>query len=250
MTADGPKAINPIPNAVKKIMIIYHTQPQPEWSDVQSMINRLEVTTSNHADTNDYFGAPIMVVKGTVKGYDQKGESGKILEVEGDGSDADYLSWDSSPESVKNEKEDLKQNIYSMSQTPDISFEQMMEVGGDISGVALRMMFLDAHMAVRTKEEQFGIGLQRRLNLIKAAVGAVIDTSLASVTKTLHLKPVITPYLPQNITEAISNLTIAKTGGIISTETAVEQNPLIEDKEAEMDRMKNDKTEQIEGIDL
>lgn len=250
MTIEGPKAVNPIPNAVGKIMVIYHSQQSPEWADVQSMINRLEVTSSNHADTNDYFGSPIMVVKGTVKGFAQKGESGKIIEIDGDDSAANYLSWDSSPESVKNEKEDLKQNIYAMSQTPNISFEQMMAIGGQLSGVALKMMFLDAHMAVKNKEEQFGIGLQRRLNLIKATVGAVLDTSLSNVTRTLQLKPIITPYLPQNITETVENLTVAKTGGIISTETAVEINPLIEDKEAEMDRLKNDKTELIEGIEL
>lgn len=247
--AEGNQSnINPIPNMVKKIMVIYHTQPRPEWADVQSMISRLETTSSNHADTNDYFGSPIMIVKGTVKGYAQKGETGKILEVEGDDkSGADYLSWDSSPESVKNEKEDLKNNIFAMSQTPDISFEKLLNVGGQLSGVALRMMFLDAHMAVKNKEEIFGLGLQRRLNLLKACIGKVLDTSLASEAKTLQLKPIIVPFLPANITELIENISLATTAGVMSKETGTELNPLITDSETEVERLKNDSTNDLAG---
>lgn len=249
--AEGNQSnINPIPNAVKKIMVIYHTQPRPEWADVQSMISRLETISSNHADTNDYFGSPVMIVKGIVKGYAQKGETGKILEVEGDDkSGAEYLSWDSSPESVKNEKTDLKADIHAMSQTPDISFEKLLSVG-NISGIALKLMFIDAHMAVKNKEEIFGIGLQRRLNLLKACIGMVIDTSLSNEAKTLQLKPVMTPFLPQNVTEMIDNLSVAVTGGIMSKESAVEQNPLVEDSETEIERLKNDATTELSGTDM
>ena len=248
ITAEGPKQINPIPNVVKKIMVIYHTQPRPEWADVQSMISRLEEITSNHADMNDYFGSPILTVAGDILGFAQKGEQGKILQLAQEAK-ASYLALQSSPESIATEQINLEKLIYCMSQTPDISFEQMIKIGGSISGIALKLMFIDAHMSVKNKEEIFGIGLQRRLNLIKAAIGAVIDTSLSNEAKTLQLKPVMTPFLPQNITEMIENLTVAKTGGIISTETAIEQNPLVEDAETEITRMQNDTTNQIAGTD-
>ena len=126
-----------------------------------------------------------------------------------------------------------------MSQTPDISFEQMKGLG-NITGIALKMLFLDAHMAVNVEEETFGIGLQRRLNIIKAAIGALIDTSLENESKTVQLKPVIVPYLPQNVTETISDLTVAFTGGIMSQETAIEQNPLVPDSDTELERMQNE----------
>jgi hypothetical protein len=51
--------------------------------------------------------------------------------------------------------------------------------------------------------------------------------------------------MPKNITELIENLTVAKTGGIISTETAVEKNPLVDDNEMEMERMKSDATQEL-----
>ena len=79
VTPEGVKNINPIPNALKKIPVIYHSQKRPEWSDVASMIKRLEDSVSNHADMNDYFGSPILAVVGEILGFAQKGEQGKIL---------------------------------------------------------------------------------------------------------------------------------------------------------------------------
>jgi len=239
---EGP---NPIPNQIEKIPIIYHTQPEPEWHDVESMIERLETIVSNHADTNDYFGSPILAVSGEVLGYASKGESGKIIQL-ANGAQANYLALSSEPQSIKMEKDNLQEYIYAMSQTPDITFEQMKQIG-PVSGVALRLMFLDAHMAVKSKEEIFGIGLQRRLNLIKAAIGKVVDTSKAKAAEIVQVKPIITPYIPENVTEMIDNLITAKSTGIISTESAVEQNPLVVDTEIEMERIDKDEAASLVG---
>ena len=160
------------------------------------------------------------------------------------GASADYAQLSSEPQSIGLEQTNLEKFIHKMSKTPDISFETMKGVG-NIAGVALEMMFMDAHIGVRNIEESFGIGLQRRLNIIKAAIGALIDTSLAAEAKTVQLIPVITPYLPKNTKEDIENLTVAVTGGIMSKETAVEKNPLVDDTKVEMERMQNDATQQL-----
>jgi SPP1 family phage portal protein len=247
VTINGTTNVNPVPNAMKKIPIIYYSQIKPEWADQASAISRLEDLISNHADMNDYFGSPILSVMGEILGFAAKGEQGKILQL-AENAKANYLALNSPPESYKMEMENLKNTIYSLSQTPDISFESMRGMG-TIAQFTMKAFFMDAHMAVAKKEEKFGIGLQRRFNLLKAAIANLIDTSLSKEAETVQLKPVITPYLPQNNTETIDNLTVAKTGGIMSTETAVEQNPLIEDKEAEMDRLKNDKTSEVAGLE-
>lgn len=247
MTTTGErKAINPVPNPVKKIMVIYHSQQKPEWAKVQSMISRFEELISNHADMNDYFGSPILAVYGDILGFAQKGEQGKILQLT-EQAKANYLALGSPPESIKMELENLDREIYGMSQTPDISFQAMMNIGGQLSGIALKMMFLDAHMAVKNKEEIYGIGIQRRLNLLKAVIGTILDTSLQSESKTLQLKPVITPYLPQNITEMLENLTVSINSGIISQETAVELNPLVTDPETEMKRIDEESAMDMAG---
>lgn len=247
VTAEGPKKVNPIPNTVGKIMIVYHSQKAPEWADQESMIKRYEDSVSNHADMNDYFGSPILAVVGEILGFAQKGEQGKILQL-AENAKANYLALNSPPESIKMEQENLKDLIYTLSQTPDISFSAMKGMG-TIAQFTMKAFFMDAHLAVSKKEEIFGIGLQRRFNLLKAVVGKVIDTSLEAESEIVQLVPQITPYLPQNDTEKIENLTVAKTSGILSAETAVESNPLVEDPETEMERLKNDKTNEMAGLE-
>lgn len=120
---------------------------------------------------------------------------------------------------------------------------------GTIAQFTMKAFFMDAHMAVAKKEQIFGIGLQRRINIIKAAIGMVIDTSLFKESQLVQMKPVITPFIPQNDTEIIENLTVSVTGGIMSKETAVEQNPLVEDPEIEMERMKDDATSELADVE-
>lgn len=227
--------VNPIPNQAKKLMIEYYQQAAPVWADVQKMIARYETLTSNHGGMNDKFGAPLLTVAGEITGMITDNATGSILQLE-NGATAEYKSLASEPASISLEQKNLVENIYTMSQTPDISFESMKGIG-NISGIALKLMFADAHMACSDEEETFGIGIQRRLNIIKNAIGTVIDTSLAKEAQTVQLKPVFHPFLPTNVTEIINDLTVAVTGGIMSKETAVELNPLIVDKEGEKARV-------------
>lgn len=243
MDSTGAKLPNPIPNVVGKIMVVYYSQPEPEWADVQSMISRLETINSNHSDTNDYFGAPMLKIAGEIHGYAQKGETGKILQLE-QGAEADYLALASEPASIKMEEDNLERYIYTMSQTPNSTFEQMKGIG-PVSGIALKLLFLDAHMAAKNKEETFGIGLQRRINIIKAAIGMVINTTLSNEALSLQIKPVLTPYLPENLTEMLENLVLSTTNGFMSTETAIELNPLVPDSETEIQRIKDDVTSDV-----
>lgn len=232
---DPDEPVNPIPNTVGKIMIIYYRQDLPEWHDIQSMVTRLETLQSNHADMNDYFGSPILAIYGEVQGYAAKGEQGKTLQLN-EGAKANYLALASEPKSIESEESRLENLIYAMSQTPDITFEKLKGIG-NLSGVALELMFMDAHMAVKCKEEIYGIGLQRRNNLIKACIAKVLDTSMAEVAKKTQINPIITPYLPSNITEAIQNLSLAVDSKLMSRETAITQNPLVSDPETEMENI-------------
>jgi SPP1 family phage portal protein len=237
--------VNPIPNVAKKILIEYYNQKKPVWSKVQSLINRHETLASNHGGMNDKFGAPIFVVAGEIQGEIIDNAQGSVMQLENDATAA-YAQLASEPQSISLEQTNLEKFIYTMSQTPNISFDQMMTIGA-MSGFAAEMLLTDPHMAVRAEEETFGMGLQRRLNIIKAAIGVLIDTSLANECKTVQLKPVITPYMPLNITEMIDNLSIGVAGGFISKQTATELTPLITDPEREVKRLQEDTTNSLAG---
>ena len=232
-----------IPNPFGKIPIVYYRQEYPDWYKVQSMIERFETSVSNRADTNDYSGSPITIVKGELKGFASKGEQGKVMQVSGDGN-VSYLESQNAPESTKLEWAMLKESIYSMSQTPDISFYEMKGMG-HASGIALKLMFLDAHMKARNKEMTFGECIQRRLNLLLEIVGKVIDTSLGAYAKQINIVPKFTPYLPIDDKAEIDTIAVARSAGVISVQTAVERNPLVSDSEAEIQLIKDEAAQSI-----
>lgn len=156
-----------------KIPVIYYQQPEVEWADVQSLIERLETLISNFADTNDYNGSPILFSKGKIKGFAAKGEAGKLIESTGENADLKYVTWEGAPEAIKLEISTLIDFIFTITQTPNITFEQMQKLG-DISGVAFDRLFMDAHLKAKDRQEgEFGECIQRRLNFLKAAAIAI-----------------------------------------------------------------------------
>lgn len=235
--AEYTAGVKAITNVMGKIPVVYYCQPAVEWQDVQDLIDRLEKKISNHADTNDYFDSPIIVATGEVQGFAKKGESGKLLEVKNDAK-VEYLTWDNAPASTKMEIENLLKFIYTFTHTPDISFESMKGLPA-FSGVALKMMFLDAHLKASDKEEIFGEGVQRRLNYLKSAI-AIMDPSFKAALP-LEIEPKFKYFLPENVLEQVQVLTQAVTGGILSRETAVRLNPLVNDADAELDAIAGEK---------
>lgn len=229
----------PEPNIAGKIPVIYYSQPLPEWADVQDAIERLETSISNTADTNDYFGSPMVFVEGDITGFADKGESGKVLIGKG-GAKAEYLTWDQAPEAVKYETSQLRQEIYAQTSTPNISFEEMKSLG-TYSGIALKMLFIDAHMKAARKEAgSFGEGIQRRMNYIKAAL-AKINVSLANAVQ-MSITPKFEYFLPKDDLETMQVLAAAAGPGVamMSQKTAVSLNPLVENPDEELKQLEDE----------
>lgn len=234
-------------NLIQKIPVIYFSQEAPEWDDVQALIDRMEKLISNHADSNDYFGSPMVVVSGEIEGFSKKGEQGKVLELL-NGATADYLTWDQAPDSVKLEYVNLRSLIFDMTYTPDITKDNE-NLSGVQSGIALLMRFLPAHLKAADKEETFGKGIQRRINYMKSAL-AIINVKFTDAV-TMPVKPVFEYYLPKDNNELITMLNTA-TGGqpTISVETAVKKNPFVEDADAELELIKAEGLNQQQNTGL
>ena len=214
-----------------KIPVIFGSQEVKEWADVQIAIERLELLLSRFAETNDYHAAPKIFVKGKIVSLSKKGDSGSIIEGEL-GSEASYLSWDHAPESVKLEIETLLRFIYGMTQTPDISFDSVKGLAA-ISGEALKMLFLDAHLKVLEKKEILDDYLQRRTNLLISIVGILANKEAAA--DSITIEPELVPYSVNDTSSMIANLVNA-TGGkpILSQYTAIQKLGWVDDIDAEM----------------
>lgn len=224
-----------------KIPVIYYGKALPPWADVQHAIARLETVLSNFGDTNDYHGSPTLVFLGEFVGQAaEKGETGKQVQIKPVNgttlADAKYVTWEHAPESIKLEIETLAQYIFTCTQTPQMSMEDMKDLG-NVSGVAYDRIFMDAHLAARAEiMGEYGMGTQREINFLKAACSA-IDTTLAEASRTLDIKFDIPIFRINDDREQIDNIAAARNAGILSQETALQFFPWISDAEAELKRL-------------
>jgi len=228
----------PKPISIGKIPIIYGYQDTFETEDVNSLIDRLETLLSNFADTNDYHASPKIFVTGQINGWSKKGESGAVIEGE-EGSTMQYVSWQNAPESVKLEIETLLKMIYTITQTPDISFESVKGLGA-ISGIALKLLFMDAHLKVQDKREIFDDYLQRRANVIKAYIGK-FNTALEAECEMMEIEPEITPYMLTNEIDEI-NMWLAANGNkpLVSQKASVKGANLTQDPDKDYEQIQSE----------
>lgn len=235
-------------NMFGKIPVIYHKRDKPEWADVQRLIERLEELVSKHADVNDYFGDPILMLFGEVLGWSEKGQAGKTVRMKStpnEQANAKYLTWDSSPASKELEFKNLKNFINDLTQTPPITFENMLGLGA-VSGIALKMLFLSAHMKAAKNAGAFGEGVQRRYNFIMKALSVLKNDMAKGLT--LDVRPKFKYFLPSDDTEVLNNISTSIANGTMSAETGTELNPLIENPDAEKERIKAEKATTLNDV--
>lgn len=195
-----------IPLLYGKIPVIYYPAKYSAWEDVQQIINRMEDLISNFGDTNDYNGSPILFAEGGIKGFSKKGETGKFIEGENDAK-LSYVSNNAVPESVKLEIETLKDLMYTITLTPDLSFSTMVNLG-NVSGIAMDRILTGAHLkAKKIQNGVYGEGIQRRLNFIVSAL-ANIDSTLES-GKNVHISAEFKLFRIADTQEKITNMLLA-----------------------------------------
>lgn len=240
----------PKPNLFKKIPVVYLAQENPEWWEVQALIDNFEMTFSKFVDTNGYFASPMYKVKGAVNSIPSKDETGKMVKldiVETDKgnvieADLEVLSWDQAPEAIKLELETEKGLIYGLTDTPDLSFDNVKGIG-NITGIALKLMFLGPILKAKEGEGDYQTVISRIINVMKSGIGNISNTSLSKKLEELRTEVRFTSVLPENIKEIIEMLTEA-TGGksIMSQKTAITHNPLIDDNDKEFENIKEEAT--------
>lgn len=232
---DGSNMIIELPYG--KIPIIYYQQLKSEWYDVQYMIDRMEKMQSNHGDTNDYSGSPILFIKGKIQGFAAKGEPGKVLQGEGD-AEASYITPQSAPESMKLEWENLKNLIFLCTQTPDLTLESLKGLGQIPSGAAFERMLIATYMKARKRQVgQFGECIQRRINFLIAAAATLDNTIKNEVDLDINVEYGL--YQIGDLTDRIQNALLANGNKpIISQEESVEMAALTDDPQATYDKIK------------
>lgn len=238
------------PNLFKKIPVVYLSQENPEWWEVQDLIDRFEMTFSKFADTNDYFASPMYKAKGHINSIPKKDNTGKLVKldiVETDKgniieADLDVISWDRAPESLKLEFETAKGLIYGLTDTPDLTFDNVKGIG-NITGIALKLMFLGPILKAKDSEGDYQTVISRIINVMKAGIGNITTSSLKTKLQELKIDVKFTSVLPENLKEMVEILTEATAGkAIMSQETAVSHNPLVDDNKKELENIADEET--------
>ena len=231
------------PHGFDRIPVVYYRQDETNWNVVQPVIERLEELMSNWGDVNDYFGSPTYFFKGKLKGFAEKGEVGRIYQGDGD-SDMKVISWNSAPESMQKEMANLINIIFSYTQTPDISFENMKTLGNNTSGAAIRLMFTDPHLKAETKEELFGEMFTRRFNVVKSGYALTIGAVPSRIADQLRITPVFTPYIPKNEVEMLQLINLStQSKQTMSQEDGIRLNPLVSNPEITIKEIRKEQQE-------
>ena len=210
---DGWKQIKNEKHGFNKIPVIYAKRKEALCKNIKPLRERLERLLSSYADCIDYHFFPLLMLFGDVEGFLGKGAN-RAVNLEGDKADAKYLVWNQAPETVKLEMENLISMIYSMTQTPRITFENLKDIGAT-SGVAFKFMFMSAHMAVENHAEDLGEFFQRRLNFVTSALGT-LNTRLKTASESIDISTEIVPYMIDNLDDKVKTAVSAVDGGIWS----------------------------------
>lgn len=229
-------------NFIGKIPIILFQQ-EKEWKGVEPLIHREEFIASRTADTNDYFSDPIAIMNADIiKNMPEKKEAAKMLITnDKDGVDkaAKYLTWDSAPQSKKDEIEWLHTQILQKTFTPNITTDTLKSVS-QLSAKALRTVMMLADIKAAKHKETHDELLDRAASLITAIIGNVLDVSLSSECTNLKIGHEFQEPFGDDVADSITNIVKAVDAGILSTEGALELNPLVKDITREKQRLEKE----------
>lgn len=204
---------NSFKHGFKKIPVIYAYRPEAYCAKIKTFRVRLEKLLSNYADCVDYHFFPLLKLIGDVIGFAGKTKD-RIVKLE-NGADAQYLTWNQVPDTVKFEAENLTNMAYNMTNTPRISFEEMKGIG-NVSGIALKLMFMNAHMAVSNHAEDIEEFLQRRVNFIVSALSSINPTEFRIAASTIEIETEVVPFMIDDVKDKVTTAVSAVSGGVWS----------------------------------
>lgn len=149
---------------------------------------------------------------------------------------AEFLSNTLDENSVEVLRKALKEDIYTFSHVPNLTDEKF---AGNTSGVAMEFKLLGLEMITKTKEANYKRGLRQRIKIFANFLGMKqISIDAKSIV------PQFSRGLPKNLLE-ISQI-ISNLDGKVSLRQLISLLPFVEDPDAELEALKEQKEENME----
>lgn len=235
----------PIPHNMGDIPIIEYKNNKYSIGDFEQQIGLIDSynsLTANRINDKEQFIDSILVLYGARLGDDEEESikameslaEHKLLELHPEAR-AEYLSKTLNENEVETLRNAVKQDIYTFSHIPNLTDEHF---AGNSSGVAMEFKLLGLEMITKIKQRYYVKGLKKRIKLFANYLGL---TQIAIDANSII--PHFSRSLPKNLLE-ISQI-VSNLDGKVSQETLLSQIPFVEDPMSEIEKVNEEKQENI-----
>lgn len=230
--------MQPEPINIGKIAGIYIHRDLPIWEDQSDNGYELEWSASRQGNYLRKNSRPTWVIYSdsqqvtapkNKKQEPSDDNAGRNVLRYGQKDKAEYATWNQATDALKLHTEELRRNIHTSLQLPDMSMEQMKAT--PMSGEARKMLFIDCQMKVTDESGDWLEFFDREVNVIRAFCKQMFP-SLAGAFDTLTVENKITPFQINDRSQQIKDMSDG-TGGkqIISRRTAIRELNLVPEEE-------------------
>ena len=196
---------------------------------LQDAYNKL---LSAEVDDFESFADAYLVLKGMM-GTDPEDladmKRNRALLLDND-AEASYLTKNISDTQIQNMLNNINDNIHKIANSPDFNDDKFMAQ----TGIAMRFKLVQFENASSAIEAEMRKALQRRIELI-CAIGNIKGDNLSFD----DVKITFTRNLPTNLTETAQVVNSLR--GLVSDQTLLSLLPFVEDSQAELDRLNQQK---------
>jgi hypothetical protein len=232
---------------IEKISGVYGDRELPIWENLSFLPTEAEWTLSRNGNYIRKNARPTFVIatdgqlkKEATEPTDSRAAR-NILRV-GKGETAQYATWQHASDAIKFQHDTLKREFFTQLQLPDMSMDEMKSA--PMSGESRKMLFIDAQMKVT---DESGIWLEcfdREFEVVRAHA-CLMFPDLKDAISRIQVEHIITPYQIRDENDKITNITNAKSAGIISTRTAVQTLGWADDVDAEVQQIAKEQTADV-----
>lgn len=232
--------MDPEPINIGKIAGIYIHRDLPIWEDQSDNGYELEWSQSrqgNYLRKNSrptwviYSDSPQVVAPKNAKQEPSDDNAGRNVLRYGQKDKAEYATWNQATDALKLHTEELRRNIHTSLQLPDMSMEQMKAT--PMSGEARKMLFIDCQMKVTDESGDWLEFFDREINVVRAFCVQMFP-ELRSEFENLVVENKITPFQINDKSQQIKDMSDA-TGGkqIVSRRTAIREIGIVPEGEVD-----------------
>lgn len=235
ITMSSLTPIDEVAHYFKMVPIAIFKNNEEETGDFERVIDLIDAYDKMESDSlNDfeYFTDAYLALYGfTAEPEDiRQMKENRVLLMD-EGTSAEWLIKNGSDEGTENIKNRLDNDIHKFSFCPNMSDE---EFASNASGIAIKFKTMGTENLVSIKERKFKRGLQMRFELMSA-----IATILGNGFSWEDIEIVFTRNLPTNDVDIASMVNSLK--DIVSTETLLAQIPFVDDVQAELEKVEQER---------